>query len=151
MSTKQRIDNDLKIALLAGEKSSVTLFRGLKSAILYVELAKGLREEGLPEEDVLAVLTKEAKQRQESADAYDKAGDMARKNDELSEKATIEQYLPKQMDDDELNAVVDAVINENGPLSAQTMGLIIGQIKSRSSGKADGGRIATIVKKRLGQ
>ncbi len=149
MSTKQRIDQDLKKAMLAGDKDKATLYRGLKSAILYAEVAKGLRDTGLPEPEVIAVLAKEAKQRQESADAFEKAGSDIRKNAELSEKEAIEQYLPKQMDENELIRIVDAVVAEKGPLTSQTMGLVISQIKTETSGQADGARIAALVKQRL--
>ncbi len=149
MSTKQRIDQDLKKAMLAGDKDKATLYRGLKSAILYAEVAKGLRDTGLPEPEVIAVLAKEAKQRQESADAFEKAGSDIRKNAELSEKEAIEQYLPKQMDENELIRIVDAVVAEKGPLTSQTMGSVISQIKTETSGKADGARIAALVKQRL--
>ncbi|MEI6751004.1 MAG: GatB/YqeY domain-containing protein [Candidatus Saccharibacteria bacterium] len=149
MSTKQRIDQDLKKAMLAGDKDKATLYRGLKSAILYAEVAKGLRDTGLPEPEVIAVLAKEAKQRQESADAFEKAGSDIRKNAELSEKEAIEQYLPKQMDENELIRIVDAVVAEKGPLTSQTMGTVISQIKTETSGKADGARIAALVKQRL--
>ena len=149
MSTKQRIDQDLKKAMLAGDKDKATLYRGLKSAILYAEVAKGLRDTGLPEPEVIAVLAKEAKQRQESADAFEKAGSDIRKNAELSEKEAIEQYLPKQMDENELIRIVDAVVAEKGPLTSQTMGTVIGQIKTETSGQADGARIAALVKQRL--
>ena len=149
MSTKQRIDQDLKKAMLAGDKDKATLYRGLKSAILYAEVAKGLRDTGLPEPEVIAVLAKEAKQRQESADAFEKAGSDIRKNAELSEKEAIEQYLPKQMDENELIRIVDAVVAEKGPLTSQTMGTVISQIKTETSGQADGVRIAALVKQRL--
>jgi len=149
MSTKQRIDQDLKKAMLAGDKDKATLYRGLKSAILYAEVAKGLRDTGLPEPEVIAVLAKEAKQRQESADAFEKAGSDIRKNAELSEKEAIEQYLPKQMDENELIRIVDAVVAEKGPLTSQTMGTVISQIKTETSGQADGARIAALVKQRL--
>jgi uncharacterized protein YqeY len=73
-STKQQIDADLKTAMLAGDKTLVTTLRGLKSAILYVEVAENAREKGLPEDAVVAILQKEAKKRQESADLYLQGG-----------------------------------------------------------------------------
>ncbi len=149
MSTKQRIDQDLKSAMLSGDKALVTLLRGLKSAILYVEVAQGNREQGLPEPMVMEVLAKEAKKRQESADMYRQAGAGEREKTELAEKVVIEKYLPIQMEDEKLAAVIDATIAELGSVTGQTMGVIIGKVKQLTAGKADGGRIAAAVKERM--
>ncbi|HSX53237.1 MAG TPA: GatB/YqeY domain-containing protein [Patescibacteria group bacterium] len=150
MSLKQQIDADLKTAMLAGDKTLVTTLRGLKSAILYVEVAKGNREQGLPDPEILDLLTKEAKKRQESADLYAQGGNAERQQAELAEKATIEKYLPKQLDDSALNAIIDEVVGAKGNVSAQNMGQIIGEVKQKTAGQADGGRIAAAVRSRLG-
>ena len=150
MSLKQRIDQDLKTAMLSGDKTLVTTLRGLKSTILYGELAKGRREDGLPDAEVIELLAKEAKKRQESADLYAQGGDKERQQAELSEKAVIEKYLPKQLDESELNAVIDEVIAGKGEVTSQNMGQIIGEVKQKTFGKADGGRIAAAVRARLG-
>lgn len=150
MSTvKQQIDIDLKAALLSGDKELTTTLRGLKSAILYEEVAQGKRDEGLADEAVTGVLQKEAKKRQDSADLYEKGGNNDRRDQELAEKTIIEKYLPAALSDDELNALLDKVIAEHGPLTQQTMGVVIGQVKQAAEGKADGARIATAVRERL--
>jgi hypothetical protein len=146
---KQQIEQDLKTALLAGDKIRATVLRSLKSAILYVEVAKGARETGLPEEEMIAIVAKEAKKRQESADLYKQGGDEARVLGELAEKAIIEVYLPKQLTDEELIQIVDSVISETGATGAQAMGQVIGSVKQKTSGTADGSRIAQLVKERL--
>src|SRR6185369_11783185 len=97
---KVRIDQDLKTALLAGDKTLATTLRGLKSAILYVEVAKGVRDEGLSDEEIVTLLAKEAKKRQESADLYVQGGSQERADAELAEKKAIEVYLPQQLSDD---------------------------------------------------
>ncbi len=149
MSIKQQIESELKAALLSGEKEKVTTLRGLKSAILNAEIAQGKRDTGLDEATVIQLLSKEAKSRQESADLYIKGGEQGRADNELREKALIETYLPKQLDDNELSKLVDEAIAEAGELSQQSMGRIIGLVRDKAAGQADGGRIAAMVRGRL--
>jgi uncharacterized protein YqeY len=146
---KDRIDQDLKAALLAGNKVLVTTLRGLKSVILYAEVAKGAREQGLPDEEIIQLLAKEAKKRQESADLYVQGGNQERADAELTEKKVIEQYLPQQISDEELAAAIDAVIAETGASGPQAMGQVIGGVKQKVGAAADGSRIAQMVKERL--
>ncbi|MET0779310.1 MAG: GatB/YqeY domain-containing protein, partial [Candidatus Saccharimonadales bacterium] len=87
---KQRIDQDLKVALLGGNKVLATTLRGLKSVILYAEVAKGVRDEGLGDDEIITLLAKEAKKRQESADLYEQGGSPERARLELDEKTVIE-------------------------------------------------------------
>src|SRR6185436_15726373 len=102
MSLKQQIDADIKQAMLGGDKVLTTTLRGLKSAILYVEVAKNKREEGLTDDEITEVLSKEAKKRQESADLYVQGGNQVKADEELVEKIVIEKYLPAQISEDEL-------------------------------------------------
>lgn len=146
---KARIDQDLKQALLAGDKSLATTLRGLKSVILYAEVAAGVRDTGLSDDEITKLLAKEAKKRQESADLYVKGGSEDRAAAELQEKAVIEQYLPKQLSDEELIAIVDAAIASTAATGPQAMGQVIGTVKSKTEGAADGARIAALVKERL--
>ncbi len=146
---KTRIDQDLKTALLAGDKTLVTTLRGLKSVILYEEVAKGVRDEGLSDEQIVPLLVKEAKKRQESADLYKQGGNDERANAELAEKVVIENYLPKQLSDEELGVIVDEAIASQEASGPQAMGQVIGLVKQRTAGQADGGRIAAMVKERL--
>lgn len=148
---KTQIDQDLKSALLAGDKDLATTLRGIKSVILYAEVAKGARDEGLGDDEIIALLTKEAKKRQESADLYKKGGNEDRATAELREKDVIEKYLPAQLSDDELKVLVDASVAELGVSSAQGMGQVIAAVKSKAGAAADGARIAALVKERLSQ
>ena len=104
---KQQIEQDLKEALLGGQKDRATTLRGLKSVILYAEVAAGSREQGLSDEQIVQLFAKEAKKRQESADFYVKGGSQERADAELVEKKIIESYLPQQLSDEELLKVVD--------------------------------------------
>ena len=146
---KTRIDQDLKTALLAGDKVLATTLRGLKSVILYAEVASGTRDQGLSDDEIITLLSKEAKKRQESADLYVRGGNDERAQAELAEKKVIEGYLPTQLTDQELGAAVDAVIKESGVSGLAAMGQIIGAIKQKVGAGSDGGRIAQAVKERL--
>lgn len=149
MSIKQQIDADLKTAMLSGDKVLVTTLRGLKSAILYVEVSEGSRDEGLSDDKIISLLQKESKKRQESADLYEQGGNIEKKEAELKEKSVIEKYLPEQLSDEELIQIIEKNIEELGN-EMQKMGLIISKVKQDTAGRADGGTIAKLVKERLG-
>lgn len=149
MNTKQRIEADLKSAMLAGEKDLVTILRGLKSVILYAEVDSGDRQEGLAEDKVIALLQKEAKKRQESADLYKQGGDIEKQQAELNEKTVIEKYLPEQMSEEDISKAVDDAISETGATSPQQMGRVIGIVKSKLGAQADGSVIARLAKEKL--
>ncbi len=149
MNLKQKIDQDLKTALLGGNKPLVSTLRGLKSAILYAEVAANKRDEGLADTEIITVLRKEAKQRQESADLYKQGGSQEKAAAELDELKTIEGYLPAPMGDAQLTRLVDQAAQEVGEVTTQTMGRIIARVKELSGDSVDGGRIATAVKERI--
>lgn len=149
MTIKQQLDQDLKAAMLAGNKTLATTLRGLKSVILYAEVAAGNRDAGLDDPTVIQLFAKEAKKRQESADLYNKGGAPDKAVAELAEKMVIEHYLPAQIPEQELLAVIDGVIAEQGASGMQAMGPVIAAVKERVGSGADGGRIAQAVKGRL--
>lgn len=152
MSIKEQLDADLKTAMLGGDKVMATTLRGLKSAILNVEIAKGSRESGgLGDQEIIELFSKEAKKRQESADFYVQGANQEKADAELLEKRVIEQYLPTQMSDEELQSVVDEVVSGLGQLSQSQMGQVIGLVRSRVGAAADGGRIAAAVKEKIVQ
>lgn len=151
MSTKQQIDADLKTAMLAGDKTLVTTLRGLKAAILNAEVAEGARETGLPEDKVVALLQKEAKRRQESADMYVQGGRPEKAEAEEAELAVIEKYLPAKMSDKEILALIEEAISATGASDMQQMGQVIGAVKAKAGASADGAVIARLVKERLSQ
>lgn len=143
-----RLEADIKQALLGGDKPRAEVLRGLKSAMLYEKVAKNLREQGLNDEQFMAIVTREVKKRAESADLYAKAGVQDRADKELSEKAILEEYLPQQLTDDELNAIVDDVVGLLG--DDAPMGQVIGAVRAKVGARADGKRIADAVKTKLG-
>lgn len=146
---EDKINQDLKAALLGGDKVLATTLRGLKSSLLYAKIANNSRDQQMSDEAIIAVLQKEAKKRQESADLYRRGGNNERADAELHEKTVIEHYLPAQLSDEEIGALVDEAIAAVGGPEKAAMGTIIGQVKQRSAGAADGGVIARIVRERL--
>lgn len=149
MSIKQKIEQDLKTALLGGDKDAAMVLRGLKSTILNAEIASGKRETGLNDTEVINLLKKEVKSRVESAEMYVKGNSQERADKELAEKAIIETYLPEQMSDEELETIVDKILTGMGEVTPQAMGQVIGQVKQQVGGAADGARIAAVVKGKL--
>jgi uncharacterized protein YqeY len=149
MSISKDIDADLKTAMLAGDKTLATTLRGLKSVILYEEVAKGVRDTGLEDDAIIVLLAKEAKKRQESADLYMQGGNSEKAKAELIEKEVIEKYLPAQVSEEELIKIVEEIIEKTGATNMQQMGQVIGAAKAKAGPSADGAKIAQIVKEKL--
>ncbi len=149
MTIKKSVEADLKQAMLSANKPLVNALRNVKSAILYVEVAEGKRDQGLSDAEIEAILRKEAKKRQESAELYEKGGSADRAEGELYEKKVIEAYLPQSLDEHELEAMVDAAISELQAGGMSFMGPVISLVKERSSGRADGAMLASLVKNKL--
>lgn len=146
---EQRIEQDLKAALLAGDKQQVMTLRGIKSVLLYAKVANGKRDNGLSDEEVQALLSKEVKKRQESAGLYMQGGSPERAEAELFEKAIIERYLPARLSDDELAEIVEGVIKDTGAAGLADMGKVIGAVRGKVGAAADGAQIARLVKERM--
>lgn len=149
MSIKEKIDADIKQAMLAGDKILTETLRGLKSAILNVEVAENKRDVGLNDEEVTTILQKEAKKRQESADLFTQGGNQVKAQSEAAEKAVIESYLPAQISDDELESLIETAISELSASGMQDMGKVMASVKQKTGAQADGGRIAQRVKEKL--
>lgn len=148
---EQQLEQDIKAAMLAKQADKVTTLRGLKAAILSVKVAQGTRGEDMPDDQVITLLSKEAKKRQESADLYLQGGNQPKADAELAEKAIIEAYLPEQMDEADILACVDDVIAELEAKDIKAMGQVIGMVKKKVGAAADGAVVARLVKQRLSQ
>jgi uncharacterized protein YqeY len=146
---QEQIDRDLKVALLAGDKAKAETLRGLKSALLNEAIAQNARETGLSDEQIQKILAKESKKRQEAADLYKQGGAEDRASAELAEKAIIDAYLPEQMSETEIAKLVDEEVAKAGNPTMQDMGRIIGAVRARAGGQADGALIAKLVKDKL--
>jgi uncharacterized protein len=148
---EEKINQDLKAAMLGGDVFSVSTLRILKSAILNTKIASGKRDEPMSDADLISLLQKEAKKRQESADLYKQGGDEARAKTELTEKGLIEKYLPAQLSEEEIIKLVDTAIQEIGDHDQSALGKVIGLVKQQTAGKADGATIARITQQRINQ
>jgi uncharacterized protein len=148
---QEQIDKDLKAALLGGDKAKAETLRGLKSAFLNEAIAQNARDSGLSDEQIQKILAKESKKRQEAADLYKQGGSADRAGAELAEKAIIDSYLPEQLSQDAVAKIVDEEIAKAGNPTMQDMGRIIGAVRARAGGQADGALIAKLVKERLSE
>ena len=149
MALKQRITDDLKAALLSGDRFVAELLRTLKAAILNEEVAKGKRDEGLDDQAIEQVIAKEVKKRSESATLFDKGGRPELAENELKEAEVLRNYLPEQLSEVEIQELVKQVITELGASGPSGMGQVIGAVKKRAGTTADGALVAEIVKKAL--
>jgi uncharacterized protein YqeY len=147
---RQKLDDDVKAAMIARDKLRVETLRGLKTVILYADVATKTRDTGgIDDEAILVLFAKEAKKRQESADLYVRGGSQERADKELAEKGMIEAYLPQQLSDAELSKLVDDAIAATGASEVKDMGKVIGMVKSKAGITADGAAIAKAVAERL--
>ena len=152
MSLKETISNDLKAAFLGGNRFISDTLKGLKAAILNQEIALGKREEGLTDAEVEAVVQKEVKKRRESAEIYAQAGRDELAQKELDEMAILEKYLPQQLSEAEIEALLRQIIDESKlTLDAKNQGMLIGQVKKRVGSAADGAVVARVVARLLNQ
>lgn len=150
MSLEARISQDLKAAMLAGQQQRVLTLRGIKSSLLYTKVAnKNNRDEALPDSEVLTLLARESKKRQESADLYVQGGSQERADAELVEKAIIDDYLPAQLSESDIKELIETAVNSLGATTLAQMGQVIGAVKQQAGATADGALIARLVKERL--
>lgn len=149
MALKEQINNDLKTALLGGDRFKGDVLRGLKAVILNEEVAKGLRESGVSDEVIEQLITKEVKKRNESAEIYKSAGRAELVENELKEAEILSLYLPKQMSEEEVMAVINEEISKLDDKTMKVMGQVIGLVKSKLGNSADGALIARLVKNAL--
>jgi uncharacterized protein YqeY len=148
---QEKIEQDIKSALLSGNKTKAETLRNLKSAILNEAISQNARDSGLSDEQIQKVLARESKKRQEAADLYKQGGSQERADAELSEKAIIDTYLPEQMAEAEVAKIVDEEVAKAGSVSLQDMGKIIGAVRAKTGGAADGALIAMLVKEKISQ
>lgn len=149
MALKEQINNDLKAALLSGNRFAGEVLRGLKAAILNEEVAKSKRDVGLDEAAIEQVIGHEVKKRQESARIYDGAGRPELAASERAEAQVLVGYLPEQVSADEIALVVTRVIAELGVSGSSGLGQVIGAVKKELGNSADGATIARLVKNAL--
>lgn len=142
MTLKERIDADMKQAMLAKEKGRLQALRSIKSQILLAETEKG-GTEGISTDTEMKLLTKAAKQRRESATLYAEQGRTDLEEVELAELAVIEEYLPKQLDEGDLRTRLLEIIQRVGATGPSDIGRVMGVASKELAGQADGRAIST--------
>lgn len=150
MSLKERINNDIKQAMLAKKKDELTALRGIKSMIMLAETEKGANGE-ISEDVEMKLLMKAAKQRKESAELYTKEGRMDLADKEDQEYAVISRYLPQALSEEELRKKIAEIIMTTGASSPADMGKVMGLATKQLAGLAEGKQIANIVRETLTQ
>ena len=145
MALKQRIETEIKSAMIAKDKVRLTALRAVKSLILLEETKEGFSG-ALTEEEELKLLTKAAKQRKDSAEIYEKQNRVDLLEVELAELAVIQEFLPKALYEEELTQAIQEIIVRVGATGPQDMGKVMGMASKELAGKADGKAIADRVK-----
>lgn len=148
---RQQFTEEMKTALKAGDKGRLAAIRLIIAALKEKDIeARGAgRTEALPEE-ILGMLQKMIKQRQESADVYDKGGRPELAAGERAEIAVISSFLPKQMDEAEVKAAIAAAIAAVGAASMKDMGKVVAELRGKYAGQMDFGKASGLVKAALG-
>lgn len=145
----ERLERDLKTALLSGDKTKVEILKGLKNALLYEAVSHKSKPEMLSEEQMQSVFMRESKKRLDTAEIYKNAGEQARAEIELSEKAVIDSYLPEKLDETQIKKAIEAEITKLGAASISDMGKIISSVKAKIGAQAEGAVIARITRQLL--
>ena len=147
MSLKDQITEDMKSAMKAGEKDRLKVVRLIRAAIKQIEVDKRIE---LDDAAVLTVLDKMVKQRRDSVEQFQKGNRKDLADIELAEIVILKDYLPEQLSDEELDAMIDEAISATDAESIRDMGKVMGQIKAKAAGAADMGAVGAKVKARLG-
>ena len=149
MSIQERIDSDLKDAMRAKDTTKLGVLRMLKSALKYAAIAKSDAEAELSEAEAAQVIRKQAKQRQDSIESFEKGGRAELAKKEKEELSILNAYLPQAMSADELAKVVRETIGEVGATSKTQMGAVMKALQAKVAGRVDGKTLSTEVQKQL--
>ncbi len=150
MSLFDTISRDIQTAMKARDKVRLEALRGVKKEFIEAKTAPGAGGE-LTDEAAMKILVKMVKQRKDSAKIYEENGRGELAAGELAEAAVIEEYLPKQMSADELEAELRAIIAETGAAGPRDMGKVMGVATKKLAGRAEGRAISVAVKRLLNQ
>lgn len=153
MTLRIRIQDALKDAMKAKEPARLSTLRLINAAIKDREIAMrgGDQDDAasLSDGDLIDILSKMVKQRQESARAYEEAGRLELAAKESEEIGFIREFLPQEMDEDEVTAAITAAISETGASSIRDMGKVMGHLKAQYAGRMDFGKVGALVKNQL--
>lgn len=148
MTLYDKVSEDIKAAMKARDKVRLETLRNIKKVFLEAKTAPGANDK-LEDADALKILQKLAKQGRESAQTYIDNGRQDLADDELAQAAVIEEYLPKQLSEAEIEVEVKKVIAETGAQGMKDMGRVMGVVTKQLAGRADGRAISTVVKRLL--
>ena len=147
MSLKTKIQDDMKSAMKAGDKDRLRVVRMILAAIKQQEVDQ---RTDVDDAAVLATLNKMVKQRRDSVTQFRDGGRDDLADGEEAEIAVLETYLPEQLSDDEIEALIETAISESGASGMRDMGKVMALVKNRAEGRADLGAVSAKVKARLG-
>lgn len=147
MSLQQKVMEDMKAAMRAKDAVALEALRAIKSAILLAQTESSSKD--LSEKDELKILQKLVKQRRDSAQIFTEQNRADLAEPELNQAKIIEKFLPEQLSEEEITAVVKQVISDTGAASMSDMGKVMGAANAKIAGRADGKTISTIVKREL--
>ena len=151
MSLKDRITSDIKTAMKSKDKVRLETVRSIKKLLLEKEVSvRPQGQETLTEAQELEILAQLAKQRRESIEQYGQAGREDLVAQESQELAIVEEYLPRQLSDEEVAAMIDEIIARVGASSPKDMGKVMGPAMQQLKGQADGKKVQELVKSKLG-
>ena len=148
MALYDQVSNDIKEAMKARDKVRLETLRNIKKVFIEAKTAPGSNDT-LEDADALKILQKLAKQGNESAETYKQQNREDLAAEELAQVAVIEQYLPKPISEEKIEAAVKAIVEQTGASSMKDMGKVMGMASKQLAGRADGKVISTIVKKLL--
>jgi len=146
MSLAEKINNDIKQAMLARDKRKLEALRAIKASLLLAKTGKDMSSGEIPETVEMQLLQRLVKQRKESAQIYKEQNREDLLEDELFQAGIIEAYLPQQMSEEEITVVVKEIVEQTGATGMKDMGKVMGATSKRLAGKADNKSISNIVK-----
>jgi len=147
MNIQDLINSDIKKAMLARDVEKLAALRSVKSAFLLEESKDGRSQ--ISDDIALKIISKLVKQRKDSAQIYNEQNRKDLEKDEIEQLKHLELYLPKQLSDDEVEQIINKIIDNCGASSMKDMGMVMGLSSKQLGGKADGKKIAEIVRKKL--
>jgi uncharacterized protein len=148
MALKEKLQNDLTEAMRARDEVRSATIRMILTAVKNEEVS-GKEARELNDQEVITVLSREAKKRREASEAFEQAGAANRAANEKAEGAIIAEYLPAQLSESEIKDLISAAIKETGAAGPQQMGLVMKTIQPKIAGRADGGLVSSLVKAAL--
>lgn len=145
---KDKLQEDMKAAMIAKDEEKLSTLRMLKSALQYAEIAKGAGYQAT-DEDVVDIIGKEVKKRREAIDLYEKGGRPELADKEKKEIEFLSAYLPEQMGESEISKLVDEAVSSSNAKTMQEMGKVMGILMPKVKGRADAAMVSSLVKKKL--